>query len=229
MLNAAAGGALAAAYIGLIRPRMLRWGASRSDVERNWPGDEYCRHPAHQATRAIAIDAPAAAVWPWILQIGQDRGGFYSYSALENLVGCDMPDVDWIVPEWQQRAVGDIIWMAPRERYAGKARMLVAWLEPERAMTLIMPEDAEEVATGGEARHGLWSFLLDPIDDHSCRLVMRSRAGREPFGGPLGQWLFFEPAHFVMERAMMFKIRDLAEARYSAGLTSWWSAEPSTP
>ena len=96
-------------------------------------------------------------------------------------------------------------------------------------MTLIMPDDADEVAAGGQARHGIWSFLLDPVDEGSCRLLMRSRAGSEPLGGALAQWLFIEPAHFIMERAMMLKIRDLAEARYWAGRTSRWRVSPSTP
>lgn len=210
----AAGAVFGAAYATRVRPWFQRWGATAEELERVWPGDEYCPYDADQATRAVTVEAPVEAVWPWILQLGQDRGGFYSYDVLENLVGCEMPAVDRIVPEWQQRQVGDLVWLATPKRYDGKACMLVGWLEPYRAMTLIMPDDAEEVAAGGEARHGIWSFLLDPINDDSCRLLTRSRPGREPVGGALGQRLFLEPAHFVMERRMLFTIRDLAEDRY---------------
>lgn len=214
-LTATAGAALSAAYASHLRPMHLRWGATDEEVARVWPGDAYCPRTENEATRAVTVNAPASAVWPWILQLGQDRGGFYSYAELENLAGCEMPTVEHIVPEWQQRAVGDIVWLAPKERYGGKACMMVGWLEPERAMVLIMPEDAESVAAGGEARRGVWSFLIDPIDDASCRLLTRSRAGREPFGGEWAQYLFFEPAHFVMERRMLLTIRDLAERLYA--------------
>ena len=84
LLPAAAGVILAAAYVSVIRPRHLRWGATQADLDREWPGDAYCRATAHQAMRAIEIDAPVEAVWPWIVQIGQDRAGFYSHTALEN-------------------------------------------------------------------------------------------------------------------------------------------------
>ena len=210
-LTATVGAGLSAAYASKVRPWQMTWGATKREVNRVWPGDAYCPHSENQATRAVTVQAPASAVWPWILQLGQDRGGFYSYAELENLAGCRMPTVERIVPEWQQRAVGDIVWLAPPDRYGGKARMMVGWLEVERAMVLIMPEDAEQVAAGGEARHGVWSFLIDPIDKNSCRLLTRSRAGREPFGGHLGQLLFFEPAHFIMERRMLLTIRELAE------------------
>ncbi len=213
LLFAAAVAVLAAAYAKRWRPEHLRWGATEEEIERAWPGDEYCPHSENQATRAVTIQAPASAVWPWIVQIGQDRAGFYSYDFLENLVGAKMPAVERIVPEWQHRAVGDTVWLATPENHGGKARMMVGWLEPERAMVLIMPEDADEVARGGEAQRGIWAFHLDPIDDQSCRLLTRSRGGIEPFGGPLGQRLLMEPAHFVMERKMLLTIRDLAEGR----------------
>lgn len=213
----AAGALFGAAYAARIRPWSQRWGATDEEVDRVWPGDEYCPYAEDQATRAVTVEAPVEAVWPWILQLGQDRGGFYSYDILENLFGCEMPRVERIVPEWQQRKVGDLVWLATPERYGGKGYMMVGWLEPRRAMTLIMPDDAEEVAAGGEARHGIWSFLLDPIDDGSCRLLTRSRPGREPFGGALGQRLFMEPAHFVMERRMLLTIRDLAEDLHHGG------------
>jgi hypothetical protein len=89
-----------------------------------------------QATRAVTVHAPAKAVWPWIVQIGQDRAGFYSYDVLENLFGAKMPSVDEIVPEWQHRTVGDTVWLSTPDSHGGNARMIVGWLELERAMVL---------------------------------------------------------------------------------------------
>lgn len=78
------------------------------------PCDELVEHPKLNATHAITIDAPASAVWPWLVQMGQTRGGFYSYAWLENLVGCHMHNADQIHPEWQDLKVGDQVWLHPK-------------------------------------------------------------------------------------------------------------------
>jgi hypothetical protein len=90
----------------------LRWGATGEEVAARLPGDKISPDAAAQVTHAITINAPPQCVWPWILQIGQDRGGFYSYTSLENMAGCEMHNVRRIVPEWQNRAAGDIVWFA---------------------------------------------------------------------------------------------------------------------
>jgi hypothetical protein len=214
LVTAGLGGAAVFAYAARVRPWLLNWGARDEEVARVWPGDAYCSASYGQATRAVTIQAPAKDVWAWITQIGQDRGGFYSHTFLENLAGCQMPSVDRIVPEWRLRRIGDLIRMAPPHRYGGKARMMVGWYESERAMVLIMPEDAERVAAGGQAEMGIWSFLLDPIDERTCRFVMRTRSGPHPlYGGRWPNLLFWEPAHFIMERRMMLRIKELAERR----------------
>src|SRR5689334_13524236 len=82
-------GAALAAYTFLIRPWHLRWGATDAEAQEPMPGDDVVPNPKHAATHAITINAPVADVWPWLVQMGQNKGGFYSYSVLENLVGCD--------------------------------------------------------------------------------------------------------------------------------------------
>ena len=109
----AAIGSIAAAYILLVRPRLLRWGATEEETEEPLPGDDLIAHPHLVATRAIAIHAPSADVWPWIAQLGQGRGGFYSYDFLENLLGCHIHSADRVVPEWQQVSVGEQVKLAP--------------------------------------------------------------------------------------------------------------------
>ena len=99
----AAAGAVVA---GVLRPRYLSWGASDEECAGALPGDELVPHADLAATRAVTIAATPEQVWPWIAQMGQGRGGLYSYDALENLVGCDMHSADRVVPEWQDVAVG---------------------------------------------------------------------------------------------------------------------------
>ncbi|HSF40005.1 MAG TPA: hypothetical protein VLT87_09450 [Thermoanaerobaculia bacterium] len=211
-----ASGAAAAVTFGLaLRPLFLNWGATDEEVHRFWPGDELSPRPASEATRAITIHAPGEAVWPWIVQIGQDRGGFYSYTWLENLFGARIRNADRILPEHQSRQVGDTVWMTPRERYGGKGCSRVARIEPGRDMVLVTPDDYDSAVTKGFAPNGTWAFLLDPVDEGTTRLVVRSRSG--PKADPF-RFLIFDPAHFIMEWKMMRGIRDRAEAEAARGI-----------
>lgn len=188
-------GALAA-YVLLIRPWHLKWGATEEELKMPLPGDELVKHPKLNATHAITINAPVAEVWPWLVQVGQKRGGFYSYTWLENLVGCEMSNADQIVPEWQDLKVGDEVWLHPK---APPLKVLA--MEPGRAIVL----------------ENSWTFVLDPIDDHTTRLIIRGRGDFNPdLKNALLNFILwrgvFEPAHFIMERKMMLGIKERAEA-----------------
>jgi hypothetical protein len=204
----AAGAATLATFVLALRPLYMNWGATAEEIGKTWPGDELCPDPASLATRAVTIDAPAAEVWPWLVQIGQDRGGFYSYTWLENLAGAHIHNADRLLGS-RPRSVGDTVWMAPPQRYGGKGCMRVAQVEPERALVLVDPEDFPEPAASGSAPHGTWAFYLVPEGAHTCRLVVRSRS---PQKAGAGRFLVFDPIHFIMERKMMLGIRDRAEA-----------------
>ena len=204
----ASGAALIATGLLAARPWFLRWGATDEEVYGSWPGDEMSPEPLSEATRAITIHAPVEAVWPWIVQIGQDRGGFYSYTWLENLVGAHMHNADKIIPGLT-REVGDTVWMAPPQKYDGKACSRLARVDPSRTLVMVTPEDYDVVRKTGVAPHGTWAILLQPLDDKTTRLIVRSRSG--PREGAF-RFLFFDPAHFIMERKMMLGIRDRAEA-----------------
>ena len=208
----ASGAALVATGLLAARPWFLRWGATDEEVHGTWPGDEMSPDPASEATRAITIQAPAAEVWPWLVQIGQDRGGFYSYTWLENLFGARMRNADTIIPGLT-RQVGDTVWMTPPERFEGKGCARLARVDSDRALVMVTPEDYDAVLETGIAPHGTWAILLRPIDDKTTRLVVRSRSG--PKEGAL-RFLLFDPAHFVMERRMMLGIRDRAEAEVAS-------------
>ena len=190
-----------------------RWGTRPEELARVWPGDELSPHATAVTTRAISIAAPADTVWACIIQIGQDRSGFYSYTWLENLFRCAMPRVERIVPEWQQRAVGDIVWLARRERYHGEARQKVVRIDRGRVLSLASPADWGRLVRHETSAGGTWTFILLPQTAGTTRLIVRSRGPEAPtMPGRLFWLMVFEPAHFIMERKMMLRLKQLAEA-----------------
>lgn len=199
---ALAGGAVVYAESRL-RPRYERWGATDDEVARMLPGDEFVPGAGDVATRAVTIHAPAEEVWAWLVQIGQHRAGFYSYSFLEDLVGADIHNADRIVPEWQHLAVGDVVWLASEARFGRTGVQVVADLEPGRAFTLMGERDVERVARGEPVRDGAWSFVVEPVDERTARLLVRSRSPRVRHA--------FDALHFVMERGMMLGLKARAE------------------
>ena len=200
------------AYVFAVRPWHTAWGATHVDRVVRLPGDELSPRAYHTITHAVNIDAPPEAVWPWIMQIGQDRSGFYSYRFLENLAGCDMPSVRKIMPEWQNRAKGDTVWFATPKRYGGRARMVATIVEPQRSMTLATPADWKRFQSGDEGLETTWTFALIPKPDGATRLIARTRAVAYPtFATRLLNYLFWEPVHFLMERKMLLTIELLAE------------------
>ncbi len=176
--------------------------ATDEEVDRRLPGDELVGEPCDETTRAITIDTPADDVWPWIVQLGQGRGGFYSYSRLENFVGADIQNVDRVVPELQDLEEGDSIRMV-REDY---------WLQsPVTTMTVSRVDPGRTLVLRGHDG-GTWTFHLDPIDAETTRFVVRGRKPRTRTAvGYASRYLVYELPHFVMERGMMRGIVARAE------------------
>jgi hypothetical protein len=200
----AAGVAAAGAYQFFIRPWHMRWGATTTEVTRTLPGDALVSNPKQVTTRAVTIRASAANVWPWLVQLGQGRGGFYTYDWMENLIGCDIHSADRILPEHQQLAVGDRIRLGPE----GYPFYTVAGIEPGRA--LILRADAPE---GEEPPiDETWLFYLDEIAPDRTRLIVRNRRDYEPTLGNFMMWrVLIEPLHFIMEQRMLDGIKARAE------------------
>jgi len=189
------------AYWFGLRPWHIRWGATNDEVARPLPGDEIVPRPRNWSTRAITIAAPAAAVWPWLMQIGQGRGGLYSYDWLENLAGCDIHSTNRIIPEFQYLEVGDVIRLGPE----GYPAYPVAAVEPGCA--LVLGGDDPELGPHS------WAFVLEPIDDRTTRLIVRSRGDYPPSPANFVIWrILTEPLHFVMERKMLLGIKQRGEA-----------------
>ena len=206
MVSAALVGA-AVTYARCVRPRLLGWGASPEESAATLPGDELMSSADVQATRAITVRSPVAAVRPWIAQMGQGRGGLDSYDALENLFGCEMHSAERLVDEWQDVAVGDPFRLHPA------VALRVARVDPGRSLVLRGAVPLSE--TAAPPYDFSWAFVLDAAVDGSTRLVVRERYRYTRRWGPL----LVEPIQlvsFVMSAKMLRGIRDRAEGRPAA-------------
>jgi hypothetical protein len=201
-----------AAYASVLRPWHLRWGTVGLEASETLPGDDLLEGTVSQVTRAITINAPPQAIWPWLMQIGQDRAGFYSYTALENLIGADMPEIHTLRPQWEPRVPGEVVWFANPKRFQGEGKMIAAVVDEHHAFVMVMKEDWLRLSKGGRGTRGSWAFVLRPLDESHTRLIARQRSG-PPLNikTRLAGSLFWEPAHFVMERKMLVTIKELAE------------------
>ena len=190
-----------ALYTRIVRPWMYSWGAYPDELNAMLPGDELVSATTPRSTRGVTIDAPVEQVWPWLAQIGEDRGGFYSYDWLERLIGADIHNTNAIHPEWQELQVGDPVWLA--RRYGPMARQVVAAVAPKSHLVLMSEPDFDRVSRGDKA-HGSWAFCLVPQGPRT-RLLARG------CGGAVGNAPFDIP-QFVMEQKMLRGIRDRAQA-----------------
>ena len=185
--------------IRLSMPWMDRYGATDAEVAAIFPGDELVPDPARFVNRAITIQAGPDAIYPWLLQLDAEKGGWYSYDWLEtNLLRCPMVNADRIHPEWQNRQVGDAVRMCPGD--GGPPPYIVAQLHPDRAMVLGHQENGEWV--------DLYQFVIVPQTDGSSRLILRTRT---MMAG--GLWDLIYPGVFLMERGMLGGIKARAEER----------------
>jgi hypothetical protein len=199
-------------YVVVLRPWHLHWGTTVAENTEILPGDDLVAAAVGQVTRAVTVDAPPEKIWPWIMQIGQDRSGFYSYTPLENMIGADMPKVHTLRADWKPRTVGETVWFATPKRFEGQGKMIAAIVDAPRAFVMMMPADWEKLSSGGQGNGGSWGFVLMPIDAGHTRLIARLRSGPPPnLRARLAGSLFWEPAHFVMERRMLLTIKRLAE------------------
>jgi len=201
---------LGVAYAVAVRPRILRWGATDDEVCRTLPGDALVPRPRYRQTHAITVGVPPGDVWPWLVQMGQGRGGLYTYDRLQQALGFELENVDSIVPELQRLAAGDEIRLVPAD-FRVPLRFIVDTIEPERALVLRSPGTREE-----SFRSGLpvvsWAFILAPTDALATRLLVRFRSDYDPTpAGLLFNGYVLEPVHFLMERKMLVGIRDRAE------------------
>ena len=188
------------------RPWALYWGATAEEIVRAMPGDSVMPDPTFNATRAVSIHAAPADIWPWLLQMGYHRAGFYSYDRLDN---SGIPSADSIIPAYQGLKVGDRI---PLTRTLW---VPVVILEPERFLVLFFGGDDGDGGFAG----GTWATGLYPIGPNETRMVTRLRAG--PRG--IIERAFLDLCEILMMRKHMLGIKERAEAlavRKRAGLNT---------
>lgn len=181
------------------------WGARTDELAAVLPGDELIPAPTWRYTHAISVAAPPEEVWPWIAQVGQERGGFYSFERLENLFGCRITNTDHVVDEWQHPTVGQVVHIHP-----SAPELHVAVVEPGRSLVLRGAADDDP----SPATDNLWAFHVLPDGPGRTRLIER---GCTVHGSSLSERLFLgtaliEPVGFVMGREMLRAIKERAEA-----------------
>jgi len=199
------------AYALVVRPRLLRWGATRQEVERPYPGADLIPGGERSATMAATIEAPPASVWPWLVQMGADRAGWYSWDRLDNW---GHPSAERLHPEWQEVSVGDHLAGKPD----GSMSWEVAALEPERFLGLRASFDLRGRPfdpAGAPPRFStdsLWGFLLEELPGGRTRLVVSGYWALRP------RWLqrvtsitFLEPWHWVMQTRQFANLKRRAE------------------
>jgi len=188
-----------------------RWGTLDAELGRSWPGDNLVPRPRWQYLHGIAVDAPAARVWPWVAQIGQGRGGFYSFERLENLVGCRIRNADQVLTEHQDLAQVEGIRLAEKT-----PPLRVAVVEPGRAL-VVQGRDVRGKSADADGQVNVsWGFFVEQVNEERCRLLARYRVDHGPglvlalFYGP---WLV-GPIAFVMQRKMLRGIKARAEQHH---------------
>ncbi|MCX6048861.1 MAG: hypothetical protein NT075_27490 [Chloroflexi bacterium] len=181
-------------YLTRLRPWQLRWGATDDEIKRAMPGDEIVDQPSFNATRAVTIQAPAEQIYPWIVQMGVTRAGWYSYDLLDNL---GKPSAERILPEQQNIQIGDLIPLSPD----GKQGMRVKDFRQNQSMVW-----------WDQKGDSTWVWGIYPEGEAASRLVTRVRVKYRLFSLAIFFNLLIEFCDIVMMRKCMFGIKRRAEA-----------------
>jgi hypothetical protein len=187
--------AVLAVTVILLTPWMDRWGATDAEVNATFPGDELVPAPASFVNRAVTINASPEQIYPWLLQMGAGKGGLYSYTVFENMIGCKLVNADRIHEEWQDLEVSDKVEMCPNGM---PPAYVVAQIIPNEALVMGHQEGGEWV--------DLWQFILVPQADQSTRLILRTRTMMVG-----GFWDIIHPGVFIMERGLLLGVMERAE------------------
>ena len=222
----------------LLRRLGRRWGATEDEVHRSLPGDDLVPHPMVETTHAITIHAPAAAIWPWLVQMGYDRGWWYTdarwYRLFETALWKAKPhtSADRIIPEFQHLAVGDTVPDGP----PGTAYFTVAQLQPQRALALsstthllfMAPASVRNNPQVGLYGDFSWVFVLDEKEAGVTRLIVRTRASYGPRLFRMLTLPLLYPGDFLMARMMLRGIKQRVEQSQGTGSGKDEREEPVT-
>ena len=180
----------------LLLPWMDRWGTPMDELPAVLPGDDLLINPLRTTNRSVVINATSEKIYPWLVQMSADKAGLYSYTWLENLVGCKMAKVEEIRPEWQDLQPGDLMKMCAKD--PAPPPYEVARVVKNEAVIFYHPD--EDVVADS------WAFILLPLPDGRTRLLSRTRTTMTG-----GFWEIIRPISFKMERKMLLTIKKLAE------------------
>ena len=205
--------------------RASSWGATRAEAGAAMPGDDLVGAAKYRTTHAVSIDASAEQVWPWLVQMGQGRGGMYSYDWLENIFGLHMQSAQRIDPALQHLTVGDCVRLVP-EGTEPALRFAVARVEPPHVLVL-GPDTSRAVAFAAGLPYPVWTFQLVPTSAATSRLLVRFQSD---FKSTARGWIAYKyalkPVHVLMERKMMLGIKQRAERAAPAPLPTLETARP---
>lgn len=186
-------------------PWYTRRGTRDDERDTPLPGDDIVRGPKTVYTMAMTIRAKPSEIWPWLVQMGQGRGGFYTHEWVENLLGADIRNTDCIVPAWQKLDVGATVRLTPDPYFGEPGQfMTVAAIEPERALVFRQTLPNGSIAS--------WAFLLLPEEGGTTRVVMRRRGGHPTLFDRV-----MAPGYVFMDRGMLHGLRRRAEAAVLRG------------
>ena len=198
----------------LLRPWYGRWGASDAEIKQQLPGDDMVPNPVLAQNLALTIQATPSRIWPWLVQMGQGRGGLYSYERLENMAGSKLRNADCIIPELQTLQAGDSIRLDQRQ-----PALPVYIVEPERHLVFLANTGTSDdgggrsPAASADYYRMIWGFHLLPVDGASTRPLARTLWDYKPTRTNILIWrVMTDPISFVMQRQMLFGIKRRAEA-----------------
>ncbi|MBA2664145.1 MAG: hypothetical protein H0U74_17775 [Bradymonadaceae bacterium] len=191
---------VSAVYMTVIRPRHMRWGATQQEIDRPMLGDELVNKPTYVTTRAITIDARPEDVWPWLVQMGEHRGGFYSYDLIDRLLGIKVHSAHRILPRFQHLDEGDALDL--------KGNMIVRKIEAGRALVIGPGKSVEHIDS-------TWSIALHPLGSTRTRLVSRVRPRFDlKSARALLLLLVLDIGQIIMEQKWLHEIKSHAEGTY---------------
>lgn len=190
------------------------YGSTPEERALDLPGDGIVAEPDVATDHAVTIDAPPEAVWPWLVQMGWGRGGWYTARWVDRLLFPDNgPSADRIVPELQGLRVGDLVPDGAPETECG---FIVEQLDPDRALVLRSTSHLPLSWRRHAAIDWSWTFVLRPLDGGRTRFHFRSRWVSSPWWLRTGSWLGVVPADFVMARDMLRGVKRRAEGASAA-------------
>ena len=220
--------ALIGLYLKVLHPRVRNWGASEEETSRHLPGDGFVPDPKITATNAITIHATPADIWPWLVQMGTGRAGWYSFDMLDNK---GVSSADEIIPDFQTFEAGGMIPAQIATESQGKGFQVVA-CEQEKALGLLSTWDVKERKSVTDSDlpevylRRSWVFILEPVDERFTRLIVRTRTAysAHPVAVSMAHTVL-DSGQAIMQRKQLLNIKKRVEQKRTRDLVEVISKE----